>query len=83
MSKGDQHRLIDSWHFSYLTSDNATSRAADEIIEDPERHLLTQRELLEAEGGTTGLLTQAGAVLTGHAILFAVRPQLLTYLRRA
>ena len=34
-------RLIDIWHASHYTSDSATSRAADEIINAPEKHLLT------------------------------------------
>ena len=30
-----------------------------------------------------GLGSQLGAVLVGHSLLFAVRPELLAYLRRA
>ena len=83
MSKGYQHRVIDSWHFANLTKDNATNQAADEIIENPEKHLLTQTEIFEAEGGVMGLGSQVGAILVGHSLLFAVRPELLAYLRRA
>ena len=63
--------------------DDATNVAADEIIEDPERHLLTQSEIFVAEGGVLGLGTQVGAILAGHFLLFTARPQLFAYLRRA
>ena len=76
-NNNDYENLL--FYFAYKTFINT----ADEIIEDPEKHLLTQKELLAAEGGATGLLTQVGAVLVGHAVLFAMRPTTLTYLRRA
>lgn len=53
----DRFRYIDSWHFSKITQDNATAFAADEIINEPDRHLLTQNEIFEAEGGVMGLAT--------------------------
>lgn len=52
---GDRFRAIDSWHFKFLNDDSATSQAADEIIETPEKHLLTQDEIFGAEGGYLGL----------------------------
>ena len=52
---GNRFRFIDYWHFSHVTCDNATARAADEIINEPEKHLLTQSELFWAEGGPIGL----------------------------
>ena len=48
-------RLIDLWHASYYSGINATNNAADEIINEPERHLLTQSEVFAAEGGVIGL----------------------------
>jgi hypothetical protein len=80
---GYRFRTIDSWSFRYLNKDNATSRAADDIIETPEKHLLTQDEIFWAEGGPVGLTVQFGAVGVGLGALFAAQPQLLTYLRRA
>lgn len=38
---GNRFRVVDSWHHAFINSDNATVRAADEIIEQPEKHLLT------------------------------------------
>lgn len=80
---GYRFRVIDSWTFRYLNKENAHTRAADEIIETPEKHLMTQEEVLQAEGGPVGLAVQAGAVATGLGALFAYNPHLLVYLRRA
>lgn len=52
---GNRFRFVDYWHFRNLSKDNATQRAADEIIETPEKHLLTQSELFWAEGGPAGV----------------------------
>ena len=38
---GNRFRVVDSWHHSFLNSDNDTAKAADEIIEQPEKHLKT------------------------------------------
>ena len=52
---GDRFRAIDSWHFRFLNKDNETQRAADEIIDTPDKHLMTQDEVFWAEGGPVGL----------------------------
>ena len=81
---GNRFRYVDYWHFRHLNSqEQQTQRAADEIIETPEKHLLTQSQLFDAEGGVFGLASQAGAVLGGLGVLFAARPRLLTYLKNA
>ena len=80
---GNRHRFIDSFHSSFLQSDNATQRAADVIINEPERHLLNQSELFWAEGGPAGLAIQLGAVGVGLAALCAYRPKYFVYLRNA
>ena len=45
----------------------------DEIISDPERFLLTQRQLFDAEGGYTGLTIQLATILGSFSALFAFR----------
>ena len=76
-------RLIDPWYYTDVIKDNATQRAADEIINTPEKHLLTQSEIFVAEGGPAGLIVQAGGTAFGLGLLFAFRPNLLRYLRNA
>ena len=76
-------RPIDYWTFRFISQDNDTVRAADEIINTPEKHLLTQSELFWAQGGQVGLAVQIGAIGAGLAGLFAVQPRLLRYLKNA
>jgi hypothetical protein len=40
---GNRFRYVDYWHFNQIdSSDKVTNDAADEIINNPEKHLLTQ-----------------------------------------
>lgn len=81
---GNRFRYVDWTHSRYLNSnDKATSRAADDIINSPEKHLLTQHQIFDVEGGYMGLGFQAGAIVVGLGVLFSVRPKLLTYLKNA
>ena len=81
---GNRFRYVDYWHFRFLNDqDAAATKAADEIIEAPEKHLLTQEQLFEAEGGYLGVAAQAGTIGAGLAILFMAQPRLLTYLKHA
>ena len=80
---GNRFRYVDYWHFRTVESNSATQTAADEIINAPEKHLLTQGELFWAEGGPVGLALQLGAAGLGLAALFSAKPKYLTYLRNA
>jgi hypothetical protein len=80
---GNRFRHVDYWHFRHLKQDQATAKAADEIIASPEKHLLTQDQLWDAEGGTAGFAAQLGVSAVGLTLLFAARPKLLTYLKYA
>jgi hypothetical protein len=52
---GNRLKFVDFMHSRFFSADNATSRAADEIINTPDMHLLTQDEIFLAEGGYAGL----------------------------
>ena len=80
---GNRFRYVDYWHSRFLNQSSDQSRASDEIINEPERHLLTQNDLFAAEGGALGLLAQVGVVGVSFATLFVVRPKLLNYLKNA
>lgn len=81
---GNRFRYVDYWHFRFLNSgDSESHKAADEIIANPETHLLTQEQLNAAEGGAAGFATQLATVGLGLGLLFAARPRLLTYLRNS
>jgi hypothetical protein len=78
---GNRLRYVDYWHFRFLNTHDSSSKAADEIIANPESHLLTQEQLFAAEGGVAGLGVQAGTIVVGLFALFAARPRVLTYLK--
>ena len=56
---------------------------ADEIINHPDKHLLTQNELFAAQGGYIGLIFQTAGVVGGLAALSTFRPTLLKQLTAA
>jgi hypothetical protein len=78
---GNRFRMLDSWHFGYYAADNATAHAADEIINTPEKHLMTQDEIFWAEGGVLGLAAQAGGIGLGLGLAFTCCPRLPAYLK--
>jgi len=74
---------IDGAHSGYASSDSATAQAALETIENPEKHLMNQDDIFEAEGGYAGLAVQFGGVSAMMIGLFAYRPSTLAYLKNA
>ncbi len=81
MSSGYRFRYIDPLFYRFVNHDSATQLAADETIETPEKHLLTQNEIFWAEGGPVGLAVQLSGTVLGLVGLFAYRPNLARYLR--
>eukprot|EP00347_Sterkiella_histriomuscorum_P001503 403371784 len=80
---GNRFKFVEWTYIRHLSDDSPISRAADDIISTPDKHLLTQAEVNQAEGGAAGLAVQAGTVVLGLSALFAVRPRYLTYLKNA
>ena len=80
---GNRLRHVDWTIYRHFTDSSATAQAAEEIISTPDKHLLTQDQLFEAEGGFAGVAVQAATVGLGLATLFSVRPRLFTYLKNA
>ena len=78
---GNRFRYVDYAHWKSLNDDTATQLAADEIINHSEKHLLTQTQLLAAEGGLRGLLVQVGFVGLGLGTLFLCQSKLFRYLQ--
>ena len=80
---GSRFRYVDYWHSRFLNADSHSAKIADEIISELEKHLLTQSDLYNAEGGIAGFAVQLGVIGVGFATLFAFRPRLLSYLRNS
>ncbi len=78
-----RYRPLGFFYGAHVDSGNATAIAADEIIDTPDKHLLTQEELYWAEGGIIGSALQVGGIIGGAMLLFRFKPSMATYLRNA
>ena len=58
MSSPNRFLNIGNFTSQYVDKNNNTSRAAEELIDHPEKHLATQKELFELEGGYLGVFVQ-------------------------
>ena len=67
-------RILDNSYIYGWQSQNDLNDAADEIIKTPEKHLLSQQQLYEAEGGNAGLAVQIGTTSFGVATVFLGSP---------
>ena len=74
-------RYLNPAYYSGFQNSNATNTAADEIIEAPDKHLLSQDELFDAEGGLNNLAVQLTFGLVGTGIACAVNPRLISYFK--
>lgn len=78
---GNRYRPLNQWYFSGYTAINETNDAADEIISQPDKHLLSQDQLFAAQGGfsTIGLAIGASALAT--LAVFAASPRIGSHFR--
>lgn len=76
-------KFIDGAHSSYASVDTETALAALDTIETPEKHLLTQDEVFDAEGGFGGLGVQLAGTTAGLVALQMYAPHTFTYIRNA
>lgn len=67
-------RKINPYYSRNWGAVNDVNTVADEIIEAPERHLLTAAELNDAEGGNIGQVLQLGGLLLGVSSVFLSGP---------
>ena len=51
----DRFRWFGPFHHRYVNTNSVTQQAADEIIDQPDKHLITQEQIFWAEGGYAGL----------------------------
>ena len=80
---GNNHnfRIINPHYYRGFQNSNATNDAADEIINAPDRHLMSQAQLFEAEGGMVTLMFQLGMTVAGAGAACAMNPRMLNYFK--
>ena len=64
-------RPIEGCHSAGWQAENEINDTADDIINTPEKYLLTREELYKAEGGTGGLALQVAVLGLGVGSVFA------------
>ena len=65
-----------NWYYSHEKT------AYDDLIDDPERYLLSQEDVFDAEGGYAGALINFATIAGSLGILFTVQPHLARYFMR-
>ena len=79
--EGHRLRYINWWFVGSFQKVYATSDAADEIIEAPDRHLMNADDLYAAEGGATTLGFQMALTAGAVAGACMMNPRLATYFK--
>ena len=72
-------RVWNPFFYNGWQRENAGNTAADQILETPEKHLLSQQQLFTAEGGNTGFALQMTGLLLGVGLVFASSPRMSHY----
>ena len=78
---GNRYRYINQWYYNKHDESNASNDAADEIIASPDRHLLSQQGLFEAQGGFNTIALALGATAFGTMAVFAGAPRTASHFR--
>ena len=77
----ERRRFMNQHYFWGYANQNETTMSADEIIGSPDRYLLNQSELWEAEGGWSTFALTMGLALGGVMAVGALNPRSMTYLQ--
>lgn len=78
---GNRIRRIEYAYFAGHMDPNEANDVADQVIEQPDRHLLSQAELLEAQGGMLTVALSVGLLGLGTLGIFAGSPKVLSHFR--
>ena len=78
---GERRRYLNAAYYAGWQTNNDANNAADEIIAAPDKHLLNQSELWEAEGGWSMFGLTMGLALGGAMAVGAMNPRTMTYLQ--
>ena len=77
----DRRRFMNQNFFSGYQDATAANASADEIIASPDRFLLSQSDLFDAEGGWSTFALTMGLALGGVVAVGAMNPRAMSYLQ--
>ena len=78
---GNRFRFINQWYYNKFDDASVTNDAADEIIASPDRHLLNQEQLFQAQGGFNTVGLALAATVFGTLAVFAGAPRTASHFR--
>ena len=74
-------KALNQYYADGFEAVTASNDAADEIIDSPDRHLLSQEELFAAQGGFTTVGLALGATAFGTLAIFVGAPRTAAHFR--
>ena len=77
----DRRRFMNQQFFYGYQDATAANESADEIIASPDRFLLSQSDLFDAEGGWSTFALTMGLALGGVVAVGAMNPRAMSYLQ--
>ena len=78
---GNRFRSVNQWYYDGFNNVSDVNDAADEIISQPDKHLLNQDDLFKAQGGFNTVGLALGAVTFGTLLVFAGAPRTASHFR--
>ena len=79
---GNRFRSLNQWYYAGHQESNADNNAADEIIASPDKYLLTQEQLFNANGGWNTVAMSLGLTAFGTILVFGGSRRLSTHWRQ-
>ena len=77
----DRRRFMNQNFFYGYANQTPANLSADEIVASPDKYLLSQSDLWEAEGGWSTFGLTMGLALGGIMAIGAMNPRTMTYLQ--
>ena len=78
---GNRFRSSNQWYFAGHEDSNVTNDAADAIISQPDRYLLSQEGLFNANGGWATIASAVGLSTIGTFAMLAGAPRMAAHFR--
>ena len=81
MSTTHRIRFLNQYYTAGNRDASTINDIADEIINQPDAHLLSQADLVQAEGGYNTLALSLGLAAVGALALFGANPRIASHLK--
>lgn len=78
---GNRFRNINQWYYADYEAANDSNDAADDIIRNPDRHLVSQEQLFDLNGGWSTVGFGLAAVAAGQMGIMVVAPRTAHHFR--